>query len=221
MARLDDLAKVEVSSLQDWRDWLAAHHAQRESVWLVTWKKRTGGPHVPASDLVDEALCWGGVDSLPRRLDDDRGMVLMSPRRRGSNWSKVNRDKVDRLTAAGRMQEPGLAKVRQAREDGTWTALDAVETLAVPPDLAAALAAVPEAERRFGAFPPSTRRGLLEWLSNAKTEATRSRRVAELAAYAAVGLRAAFGPDRRLFEARRAETSGEDADQSRASAQRK
>jgi uncharacterized protein YdeI (YjbR/CyaY-like superfamily) len=221
VARLDGLEKVEVASLAAWRGWLAAHHGQRESVWLVTWKKASGGPHVPSSDLVDEALCWGWVDSLPRRLDDDRGMILMSPRRKGSNWSRVNRDKVERLSAAGRMQEPGMAKVRQAKADGTWTALDPVESLAVPPDLAAALAEENGAEARFAAFPPSTRRALLEWLSTARTEATRGKRLREIASHAARGLRANFGPDRRLFGAGAADAPNAEADQPSANSRRR
>lgn len=180
----EHLARVPVASREGWRDWLSRHHGQAESVWAVTWKK--GNPaHVPQRAVVEEALAWGWIDSLPRKLDADRTMLLVSPRRQGSNWSKVNRDIVARLTAEGRMAPPGLAAVARAMADGTWTALDAVETLEEPPDLAEALAATPGAAAFWAAFPPSSRRGILEWIAAARRPATRAARIAETAAKAA------------------------------------
>lgn len=208
MGRLDGLERVFVESLPQWRDWLSRRHAQAESVWVVTWKKGSGGPHVPTSAIVDEALCFGWIDSLPRKLDARRSMLLLSPRRDGSNWSRVNRDKVERLTAEARMAPPGLAKVEKAKNDGTWTALDAVEATEVPADLAAALAAEPQAELAFEGFARSARRGILEWLSTARTPATRARRVAEIVAYAAVGLRANFPADKARFAQRSVPPAG-------------
>ncbi len=186
----DAYAQVAVDSRDAWRAWLAEQHAGSPGVWLVTWKKGSGGPHVPYGDVVEEALCFGWVDSLPRKLDAERSQLLVTPRKRGSRWSKANKERVERLVAAGRMAPAGLAAVAAAKADGTWTALDAVEALVEPGDLRAALDAEPEARRRWDGFPPSARRGILEWVLAAKRPETRARRVRETAEQAARGVRA-------------------------------
>lgn len=159
-------------------------------MWLVTFKKATGDRHVPYDDVVEEALCCGWVDSQGRLLDDARSQLLMTPRKRGSNWSRKNKQRIDRLLAAGLIAPAGLAAVESAKADGSWTALDAVEDLIEPDDLRAALDADPEARRQWGRFPPSTRRGILEWIGNAKRAPTRGKRIAETAGLAAAGIRA-------------------------------
>lgn len=188
MAR--EFARIEVTSREALRDWLAAHHGQAESIWLVTWKKADPARHVPYDAIVEEALAFGWVDSLPRRLDAARTMLLLSPRRPGSGWSAANKARVARLAALGRMAPAGLAAVARAEADGSWTLLDAVDRLEVPDDLAAALAAAPGAAAHFGAFPPSARRGILEWIVQARRPATRAARIAETARLAALNLRA-------------------------------
>jgi uncharacterized protein YdeI (YjbR/CyaY-like superfamily) len=185
-------AQVEVTSVEALSAWLAANHGRAEGVWLVTWKKRPGAPHVPYSDVVDALLCWGRIDSQPRKLDDDRTMLRIAPRRRGSGWSAVNKDKVARLTAAGRMAAPGLAVVAAAAADGSWALLDAADTLEVPADLAAALDARPGARAYWDRFPPSSRRGILEWITTAVKPETRAARVADTAAKAAENRKANF-----------------------------
>lgn len=190
---LDRLARVEVRSLAEWRAWLEAHHGQAESVWAVTWK--TGrGPHVPYGDIRDEALCFGWIDSRPGKVDADRSMVLVSPRRGGGKWSAINKERVAALTAEGRMAPAGVAKVEAAKRDGTWEALDEAHALTVPDDLARALAGHPPAAEQFAAFPPSARRGILEWIAAAKRADTRARRVEETARLAARGERANAWP---------------------------
>jgi len=126
---------------------------------------------------VDEALCYGWVDSRPRGIDGQRSARLVTPRKPASSWSARNKTRVEQLTAAGRMHPSGLAAVAAARANGAWTALDDVETLAEPPDLAAALDATPGARGHWDAFPRSARRAILEWITNAKTGATRQARV--------------------------------------------
>ena len=135
----------------------------------MTWKKAAGARHVPYSDVVDEALCFGWIDSLPRKLDADRTMVRLSPRKPGSAWSAVNKTKIERLLADGRMTNAGLAAIDRAKADGSWSLLDSIATLSPPPDLAKALAADPAAKLNFDAFPPSVRRAILEWITQAKT----------------------------------------------------
>lgn len=132
-------------------------------------------------ESVEEALCFGWVDSRPRKLDAERTMLWFAPRKPGSGWARTNKQRVERLRAAGLMAPAGLAAVESAKADGSWTKLDAVEDLVVPPDLAAALAEHPPAVANFDAFPKSARRGILEWLVQAKTAPTRAKRVEETA----------------------------------------
>lgn len=186
----EPLDEVEVSSRAELREWLAAHHGQMESVWLITWKKSDPARHLSWGEMVDELLCFGWIDSLPRKLDDNRTKHLISPRKPKSNWSKVNRDKVEKLIASGLMQAPGLAVVNAGKASGAWDALIQTDVLNVPDDLATAFAAVPGAEANFGKFPKSVRRGILEWILNAKQPATRANRIEETARLAGQNIRA-------------------------------
>lgn len=187
---LDQFERIEITTRAQWRGWLSANHRQTDSVWVVTFKVGASQPRVPYDELVEEALAFGWIDSLPRKLDDERTMLLMSPRKPGSNWSAVNKARIETMTAAGLMHPTGLAKIEAARADGSWTALDAVDRLEVPDDLAAAFAERPGSAEAFAAFPPSTRRGILEWIGNAKRPETRAARITETAEKAARGERA-------------------------------
>jgi uncharacterized protein YdeI (YjbR/CyaY-like superfamily) len=184
-----DLPRVEVRSRAELRAWLEARHRDATSVWLVTWKKPSPW-HVPWPDVVDEALCFGFIDSLPRKLDAERSMLRLSPRSDKSGWSAVNKEKVARLVAEGRMRPAGLAAVARAKANGTWGALDGASALAVPDDLRAALDELPPAADNFAAFPPSVRRAILEWVSSAKRPETRAKRVRETASLARRNVRA-------------------------------
>lgn len=174
----------------EWRAWLAANHQQDAGVWLISYKKAVGRPRVEYDEAVQEALCFGWVDSKPQKLDAERTMLWFAPRKPGSNWSKPNKERVEQLIAAGLMTPAGLAKVTAAQADGSWSALDEVEALVMPPDLEEALAALPGARDYWDAFPRSVKRGILEWIVNAKRPETRARRVAETAALAAENRRA-------------------------------
>jgi len=182
--------QVEVESRGEWRAWLEAHHARAPGVWVVTYKKAEGSRHVPYGDVVEEALCFGWVDSRGQRLDEARWMLLLTPRRPGSGWSRPNKQRIERLRAAGLMAPAGLAAVAAAEADGSWTALDAIEDLVEPDDLRAALDADADARREWDGFPRSAKRAILEWVLSAKRPETRARRVAETAEQAAQGLRA-------------------------------
>ncbi len=186
----DAYEQVEITSREAWRAWLAEHHAVSPGVWGVMWKKASGGPYVSYDDVVDEAIAFGWVDSLVRRLDERRSQLLLTPRKPASSWSRVNKDRVARLIAAGTMTEAGLAAVETAKRNGAWTALDEVEQLIEPDDLRAALDADPAARRHWDAFPRSAKRGILEWIGTAKKPETRGRRVAETARLAAENVRA-------------------------------
>ena len=173
-----------------WRAWLERHHTQTDGVWVITFKKATGKFRLEYDEMVEEALCYGWVDSKPGKLDDERTMLYFAPRKPGSNWSKPNKERVAKLLEAGLMRPPGLAKVEAAKRDGTWTALDGVEALEVPADLERALKALPNAFEHFVAFPRSAKRGILEWILNAKKPETRAKRVEETATLAAENKRA-------------------------------
>lgn len=174
----------------EWRAWLEKNHTRTEGVWLISYKKAAKKPAVSYDEAVEEALCFGWIDSKPGKLDDERTMLYFAPRKRGSKWSKPNKERVARLTEAGLMAPAGTAKVEVAKRDGTWTALDAVEALEVPPDLAAALALYPKATEYWDTFPRSVKRGILEWILNAKKPETRAKRVGETARLAAENKRA-------------------------------
>ena len=189
---LDDVPRVHPPDRAAWRAWLAAHHASEKGAWFVYFKKATGRPRVLYDEAVEEALCFGWVDSLPRKLDADRSMLLFTPRKARSPWSGPNKARVARLAAEGLMTPAGQAKVDTARADGSWDLLTDAEALAVPDDLAAALAADPPAAARFAAFSPSSRKGILGWVALARRPETRAARVARTAAMAALGLRANF-----------------------------
>lgn len=181
--------QVEVRSRAELRAWLAANHGQAESIWLVTYKKPSPW-YVPYGDIVDEVLCFGWIDSQPRLLDEARSMLRLSPRKPKSGWSKVNKERIERLIANGLMAAPGLARIEEAQRNGTWTLLDAATADTVPPDLAEAFARHPGAEQNFMGFPPSTRRATLEWITVARRPDTRAARIEQTASLAAKGERA-------------------------------
>lgn len=191
MARaLDTFERVQIESAAQWRAWLEANHRQSASVWVVSFKKHCGARSVSYEAIVDEALAFGWIDSLPRKLDADRTMLLLAPRRPGSAWSRVNKERVARLERAGRMHPAGRAVVDRAKGDGTWTFLDDVENLIQPEDLTRAFTRHPGSAERFAAFPRSSQRGILEWIKQAKRPATRAARIEETARLAALNVRA-------------------------------
>lgn len=181
---------VQPRTRGEWRAWLAAHHDACRGVWLVSAKKATGESRVEYDEAVEEALCFGWIDSVARTLDDTRSMLRFSPRTPRSGWSRSNKLRVERLEAAGVMTPAGRARIDAAIADGSWTKLDAVENLEVPDDLATACAAYPNARANFDAFPRSARRGILEWIVQAKRPETRARRVGETARLAESNYRA-------------------------------
>lgn len=172
---------------QHWRAWLAEHHATAPGVWLVYYKQQSGKPRVAYADAVEEALCFGWIDSRPNAIDDERYMQFFSPRKPGSPWSKLNKQRIERLLAEGLVAPAGLAMIEAAQRDGSWTAYDEIENLRVPDDLAAALNANDAARRSFEAFGSSSKKQILWWIVSAKRPETRARRVAQIVEAAAAG----------------------------------
>ena len=187
----ENYPRIEVRSRAELRAWFAAEHARSRGAWVITWKKHVAAKHVGASIVAEEALCFGWVDSLPRSLDENRSMLLVTPRKPKSAWSGLNKQRVERLIDAGRMTPAGLAVIEAAKRSGTWTALDAVEALALPPDLIARFkAASASARTNFDAFPRSVKRAILEWIQTAKKPETRAKRIEETVTLAEKNVRA-------------------------------
>ncbi len=172
----------------DWRGWLEAHHATRQNVWVILYRKGSGKPSCTYDDIAEEALCFGWIDATPNKRDAESSYLLVARRKPTSNWSALNKTRVAKLEAAGMITEAGQAAIAAAKANGRWTALDNINQ--EPDDLLAALASVPDAARYWDAFPPSTRRGILEWISLAKTTATRTKRIDDTARLAGQNLRA-------------------------------
>lgn len=176
---LADLREVHLRTAAEWRRWLDRNHASAAGVWLVSYRRATGKPAIGYEDTVREALCYGWIDSTIRKLDEERTAQLFTPRRPGSTWALTNKARVKELIATGRMRPAGLAKIEAAKREGSWTLLDRVESLVVPPDLKTALAAAGRA-RAFAALAPSLRKQHLWSVISAKRPETRARRVASI-----------------------------------------
>lgn len=186
---MKDFEWLEIESGEQLRRWLAENHERSEGLWLVHYKQHVVDKHVSWDEIVDEALCWGWIDSRARRVDEDRTAQALTPRRKGSRWSALNKQRVEALTADGRMMPAGLAAIERAKADGSWSAYDDVDALLIPEDLAAALAAEGEARAHFDGFSDSSKKALLWWIASAKRQETRRKRIVETARQAAKGVR--------------------------------
>ena len=160
-----------------WRDWLATNHERQQGLWVVYRKKSSSLEGPLYEDLVEEALCFGWIDSLTRRVDECRMIQWFSPRRRGGIWSSVNKDRIERLERGGQMTEAGRATIERAKADGSWSQNDEVEGLIVPDDLAAALVAAPAAKATYEGLADSVKKQLLWSVYSAKRPETRAKRI--------------------------------------------
>jgi uncharacterized protein YdeI (YjbR/CyaY-like superfamily) len=170
---------LEPATRAEWRAWLQAHHATVPGVWLILAKKNSALPGVRYEEAVEEALCFGWIDSKTMALDEHRVKQTFTPRKAGGTWARSNKERVERLLAEGLMAPAGIAVIERAQADGSWNALDEIEDLAVPDDLAAAWAGNDIAQANFAAFPPTARRAYLWWIRTAKRPETRRKRIAE------------------------------------------
>jgi len=173
-----------------WRAWLEHHHDEASGVWLCSWRTGTGRPRCPYPEVVEEAICFGWIDSTANVLDDERGLQLITPRKPRSTWTRLNRERFAAMEQAGRMADAGRRAPEVAKANGWWTIYDAVEDLAEPDELCAALNASPAARHAWNDFPPSARKAMLWWVISAAREETRARRIARIVARAEIGERA-------------------------------
>lgn len=195
---MKDFQKVHIDGRVTLRQWLSENHTQEESIWLVLYKKHVPDKYTSWDDVVEEALCFGWIDSLPRKFDDDRFMLMLSPRRAGSIWSRLNKQRVEKLLNEGLMEPPGLAAIERAKEDGSWTIYDEIEDMIIPPDLKNAFDNNKKAKTNFEAFPDSSIKGILWWIKSAKKEETRQKRIAETVELAVHNIKANH-PEARAF----------------------
>jgi len=189
MGVLDELELLEPGNRAEWRAWLEQNAASSPSVWLAIGKKGNTRTTLTYDQAVEEALCFGWIDSTVRKLDGDRYKQLFSRRKPGSTWSRINKERIARLEAEGKIVSLGLAAIESAKRSGSWNALDQVENLIVPDDLARALASNPTARENFEAFPPSARKLFLYWIANVKRPERLAERIAETVRRAAEGRR--------------------------------
>jgi uncharacterized protein YdeI (YjbR/CyaY-like superfamily) len=163
-----------------WRDWLDRNGGREEGLWVVYRKKSSDLEGPLYDDLVEEALCFGWIDSRVQPVDDERRMQWFSPRRKGGVWSSLNKARIERLIGEGLMSAAGQRVIDEAIADGSWSQADDVDALVIPPDLETALDVVPGTREAFDALPDSTRRQHLWWIHSAKRTVTRSNRIEEL-----------------------------------------
>jgi len=188
---LDDLEQVLVTSRAGWRAWLAANADTSPGIWLVMPRRRADDDPAPTyDDVVEEALCFGWIDSTVRTRDERYALQLLTPRKPTSTWSASNKERLSRLVPAGLMTERGLRAIEVAKANGSWELLDTVERLEVPDDLAAALDAVPAARSFFDGMPPGVRKQNLYFVISAKRPETRAARIAKIVTAATEGRRA-------------------------------
>lgn len=173
------------ASRKEWRQWLKENHHSKQSVWLICHKMKSGKPSLSWSDAVDEALCFGWIDSVRKSIDEDSFKQFFGRRKAKGTWSKVNKAKVQQLIAAGLMTKAGLDSIETAKQNGSWIILDAVEELVIPKDLAAAFKTKPGSKDYFLSLSKSVKKAILQWLVLAKLPATRQRRINEIAELAA------------------------------------
>jgi uncharacterized protein YdeI (YjbR/CyaY-like superfamily) len=174
----------------EWRAWLLKHHEQSTGIRLVFDKKSSGSRELSYNDQVEEALCFGWVDSKPNKFDEHHSVLYFSPRKAKSGWSKPNKERIARLLEQGLMMPAGLAKIEAAKKDGSWEKLDGVENLEIPDDLEQELAKYSSATANFEAFPKSVKSGILQWIVQAKKPETRAKRIEETARLAEQNIRA-------------------------------
>lgn len=174
---MEKLPEIYLSERPDWRDWLAENHQASRGVWLIYYKKHTGVARVSYDDAVEEALCFGWIDSTVRRLDNQRFCQMFMPRRKRSGWSGLNRRRAEQLMASGAMTPAGMEKIEAARANGEWDkALEDRVDRPVPPELEKVLEADAKVRAGFNRLTPTQRKYFIAWVAGAKKPETRERR---------------------------------------------
>ena len=174
---------------KEWRKWLELNHNNKEAVWLIFYKKKSPNYNLSWSESVDEALCFGWIDSVKKTIDAEKYIQYFSRRKAKSNWSKVNKDKVKTLIEQGLMKEEGCKSIEIAKENGSWTILDEVEALVIPEELKEEFANYNGSLEYFDSLSKSVKKILLHWVVSAKRTETRQNRILEIAENASKNLK--------------------------------
>lgn len=177
------------TSQTDWREWLNKNHNSKQSVWLVCYKKKSDKPTIAWTDAVDEALCFGWIDSKRISIDEEKFMQFFSRRKPNGTWSKVNKEKIKQLIENGVMTKAGFEIIELAKQNGNWTILDEVEELKIPNDLAEEFKNNKGSEDFFLGLSKSVKKAILQWLVLAKQAETRRKRITEIAELAGQNLK--------------------------------
>jgi uncharacterized protein YdeI (YjbR/CyaY-like superfamily) len=180
----DKFLKVEVASADELRQWLTDNHEQQDSVWLVTYKKHISAKYVSTAEVLDELLCFGWIDGVRRKLDEDRTMQLIAPRK-AQHWAKSYKERAAKLEKEGRMTAAGRLAIQRSKDAGLWNLMDDVDALIKPEDLVCALEARPPAMENFDGFGDASKRFVLRWIKLAKSPKTRAKRIEQTAVLAA------------------------------------
>lgn len=186
MIATDAFEKVEVSSSEELATWLSQYHQQKESIWLVTYKKNVPEKYVSISSVLDLLISYGWIDGIRRKLDEERTMQLIAPRR-VTHWAKSYKERAEKLIVQGRMQESGFQAIQFSKEIGMWDYMEEVDAGLIPSDLQEVLLSYSGATEFFNRINESSKRFVLRWIKLAKTEKTRSSRIKQIAQLAAEG----------------------------------
>ncbi|MFT6921232.1 MAG: hypothetical protein ACJA1C_000226 [Crocinitomicaceae bacterium] len=178
---MNDIEDFCPSDKQDWRKWLELNHKKKEAVWLIFYKKKSPNYNLSWSDSVDEALCFGWIDSTKKTIDEERYIQYFSKRKPNSIWSKVNKDKVDYLTSEIQIQEAGFQTIEIAKKNGSWSILDEVEALVIPKVLKKEFDEREGSLEYYESLSKSAKKILLSWVVLAKRTETRQKRSVEIA----------------------------------------
>lgn len=174
---------------KNWREWLELNHLKKDAIWLIFYKKKSQNHNLTWSESVDEALCFGWIDSTKKTIDSEKYKQYFSKRKAKSNWSKINKDKIKTLIDQGLIEEKGYQSIEIAKENGSWTILDSVEALIIPEDLKEEFAKHEGSFEYFENLSKSDKKNLLYWIVSAKRNETRLKRIIEIAENASKHLR--------------------------------
>lgn len=173
-----------------WRRWLKSSHAKKKFVWLILYNKGSDVPYLTIPEAVEEALCWGWIDSIANKRDAGSRWQYFAPRKPKAAWSKINKERVARMIDQGLMTDAGMSKITEAKKDGSWTFLDDIEELVMPAMLRKAFVKEKKALSNFETFPASVRKGIYYWIISAKRVETINNRVKETVTLASKNVRA-------------------------------
>jgi uncharacterized protein YdeI (YjbR/CyaY-like superfamily) len=176
MVKTENFQQVTVTSQSQLRDWLNQNYAQKESIWLITYKKSVVDKYISTSQVLDELLCFGWIDGIKQKIDDEKVMQLISPRRI-QHWSKTYKDRYAKLLADGKVQKPGIESVQISKDSGLWDFMDDVDALIKPKDFEESLSSKPPAMQNFDQFGAASKRFMLRYIKLAKTLVTRMKRI--------------------------------------------